>query len=118
MMQCVGRPWQGMESFLNERDLEYIKIRGNGLCMINAIITCMNNDYGTSDSTSTLMDSIFDEIQWNASDYAIFHTGNSEEVVNDTRSYFNDKKYYLNVADVCLYAAAEVLKVNTYIHHQ
>ncbi len=108
----VGSPWQTVESYLEECGMEKLKIPGDGLCMVNSIVAGLNNDYGTMDTTYSVMQAIFEEIQWKSSLYASFHTGDPDQVVADTKAYFEDRKYTSSVVDVCLPAAAEALKVS------
>ena len=88
----------------------------NGLCFLNSIEKCVNNDYSLKWSLDNMKDDIMREVTKNAKKYMEFHENVEYKVITSTHAYLEIGRFTDSVVDVVIPAAAAVLKINLYIY--
>ena len=108
--------WKKFGEFANflGRDEEDVDL--NGLCFLNSIEKCVNNDYGLKWSLDNMKDDIMREVTRNAKKYMEFHENVEYKVITSTHAYLESGRFTDSVVDVVILAAAAALKINLYIY--
>ena len=60
-------------------------IAGDGYCLMNSVLKCLDVDYGVKVTFEESKELILDEIYSDVTRYAGFYTGNNREVINKQR---------------------------------
>ena len=89
-------------------------IAGDGYCLMNSVLKCLNVDYGEKITFAESKELVLDEIYSDITRYAGFHTGNNREVIKQADMYFENglEMYNKDIIDVIICAAGNALETN------
>ena len=108
--------WKKFGEFANFLGRDEEDVDPNGLCFLNSIEKCVNNDYGLKWSLDNMRDDIMREVMKNAKKYMEFHENVEYKVITSTHAYLESGRFTDSVVDVVIPAAAAALKINLYIY--
>ena len=108
--------WKKFGEFANFLGRDEEDVDPNGLCFLNSIEKCVNNDYGLKWSLDNMKDDIMREVTKNAKKYMEFHENVEYKVITSTHAYLESGHFTDSVVDVVIPAAAAALKINLYIY--
>ena len=108
--------WKKFGEFANFLGRDEEDVDPNGLCFLNSIEKCVNNDYSLKWSLDNMKDDIMREVMKNAKKYMEFHENVEYKVITSTHAYLESGCFTDSVVDVVIPAAAAALKINLYIY--
>ena len=115
-VECTAWSWKKFGEFANFLGREEEDVDPNGLCFLNSIEKCVNNDYSLKWSLNNMKDDIMQEVMKNAKKYMEFHENVEYKVITSTHAYLESGHFTDSVVDVVIPATAAVLKINLYIY--
>ena len=108
--------WKKFGEFTNFLGRDEEDVDPNGLCFLNSIEKCVNNDYSLKWSLDNMKDDIMRDVTKNAKKYMEFHENVEYKVITSTHAYLESAHFTDSVVDVVIPAAAAALKINLYIY--
>ena len=112
-------PWNHLADHLKRRNREVCRVRGDGLCFINAVGTCLEQDHNITIQISETIYIILQHLIENHQDYVQFHVVpdlNSEEGVtnsdmlsNEAMGFFKKRNYNKDIVDLLVTITVDVL---------
>ena len=102
------------------------RVRGDGLCFINAVATCLQEDQDITIQISESINIIFQHLAENHQDYVNFHVvpdmssqdgfTRSDLLLNDAMDFFQNRNYNKDIVDLLDIVTADVLGLDLYIY--
>ena len=119
-------PWSHLEHHLKRRNRVVNRVRSDGLCFINAVATCLQEDHNINNQISETINIILQHLAENHQDYVHFHVvpdmssqdgfTKSDLLLNDAVNFFQNRNYNKDIVDLLFTITADVLGLDLYIY--
>ena len=96
--------------------MEIANNQTHGECFLNAVIICLDKDYGKKSDPEKLKTLIMGEVHRNAEKYKHFHNGDAMKVICSAFQYLKFRTFTANIVDVVIPCTADALKINLFIY--
>ena len=91
-------------------------VKGDGYCFLSSVTKALSVDCGQNVQCESLANQVLDHMYENSKYYASFHEdGSARAMLKQAEEFLLRGQYILNVADVCVAATANYLRMNLYI---
>lgn len=97
-------------SYLAEQHLLPLKTRGDGLCILRAITTCLQYATQWGYTVEDLSQKLLNEVETSKEKYSPFCL-DTPDVVKATKEYLHKKKYMSEISDLLIEALAHALSI-------
>ena len=114
----IPEKWSCLKEYLNINGLDEVLIRGDGLCLLNAICESSYMDHNIPLSITALQKKILNHLQFKGERYLPWYDGTKEELIGDVQEFFSEKKYNTQGVDLIVFIAAEVLALDIRIFQE
>ena len=125
-MSILPTPWSHLEDHLNRRSRFVCRVRGDGLCFINAVATCLQEDHDITIKISESINIILQHLAENHQGYVNFHVvpdvtsqdgfTKSDLLLNDAMDLFQNRDYNKDIVDLLVTITAGALGLDLYIY--
>ena len=102
------------------------RVRRDGLCFINAVATCLQENHDITIQISESINIILQHLADNHQDYVNFHVlpdmssqdcfTKSDLLLNDAMDFFQNRNYNKDIVDLLVTVTADVLGMDLYIY--
>ena len=99
--------WNALSAHLNQFGKQIAVVKGDGYCFLSSVTKVLARDCG-----KIVLDHMYEHFKY----YASFHEdGSVWAMLKQAEEFLLAGKYILNMADVCVAATANYLRMNLYI---
>ena len=114
----IPEKWSCLKEYLNINGLDEVLIRGDGLCLLNAICESSYMDHNIPLSITSLQTKILNHLKFKGDRYLPWYDGSKEELIGDVQEFFSEKKYNTQGVDLIVFIAAQVLALDIRIFQE
>ena len=114
----IPEKWSCLKDYLNINGLDEVLIRGDGLCLLNAICESSYMDHNIPLSITSLQKKKLNHLQFKGDRYLPWYDGTKEELIWDVQEFFSEKKYNTQGGDLIVFIAEEVLGLDIRIFQE
>ena len=108
--------WDALGAHLKQFGKEIAVVKGDGYCFLSSITKALSVDRDQNVQCELLANQVLDHMDENSKYYASFHEyGSARAMLKQAEEFLLCGKHILNVANVCIAAAANYLWMNLYI---
>ena len=108
--------WDALDAHVKQFDKEIAVVKRDGYCFLSSVTKALSVDCGQNVQRESLAYQVLDHMYENSKYYASFHEdGSARAMLKQAKEFFLRGQYILNVADVCVAATANYLRMNLYI---
>ena len=108
--------WDTLDAHVKQFDKEIAVVKGDGYCFLSSVTKALSVDCGQNVQCESLANQVLDHMYENSKYYASFHEdGSVRAMLKQAEEFLLREQYILNVADVCVAATANYLRMNLYI---
>ena len=98
---------------MEKRGRFVIKIRGDGLCFLKSILTCLNSDFNFNYTYHEIANKIFTQVDYHSKTYLTYLPGKTrKDLLEGILGYLKDNEYTSDYVDIAVKACADVLNIN------
>ena len=119
-------PWSHLADHMKRRNRVVHRVRGDGLCFINAVATCLEQDHNITIQISEIINIILQHLTENHQDCVHFHVvpehssedgvTNSDMHLNEAMDFFQDRNYNKDIVDLLVTTTAYALGLDLCIY--
>ena len=104
----IEHQWSEFQSFLDDNNLNFNQVQGNGFCFLNAVRKCMMYDFYEFHTLTSVKEIITQYLIGHFDEYKDWHGGNADQLVYEaTDFFFNKRSFNSDVVDVIVQATAD-----------
>ena len=108
--------WDALDAHVKQFGKEISVVKGDGYCFLSSVTKALSVDCGQNVQREWLANQVLDHMYENSKYYASFHEdGSARAMLKQAEEFLLHGQYILNVADVCVAATANYLRMNLYI---
>ena len=108
--------WDALDVHVKQFGKEIAVVKGDGYCFFSSVTKALSVDCGQNVQCESLANQVLDHMYENSKYYASFHEdGSARAMLKQVEEFLLHGQYILNVADVCVAATANYLRMNPYI---
>ena len=109
-----------LAQLLLDRRLKVVAVPGDGLCLLHAVRTVLNNDERFDTTTADIAEKVWSEVRRNLSHYKpFFQTScSSSTILKNLNAYFDAGKYDTDVGDIAIPALCNALELHIIIFEE
>ena len=108
--------WDAIDPHIKQFGKEIAVVKGDGCCFLSSVMKALSVDCGQKVQRESLANQVLHHMYENSKYYASFHEdGSARAMLKQAKEFLLCGQYILNVADVCVAATANYLRMNLYI---
>ena len=105
--------WDALGAHLKQFGKEIAVVKGDGYCFLSSVMKALSVDHSQNVQHELLANQVLDHMHVNSKYYTSFHKdGGARAMLKQAKEFLLCGKYILNVADVCVTATANYLRMN------
>ena len=105
--------WDALDAHVKQFGKEIAVVKGDGYCFLSSVTKALSVDCGQNVQRESLANQVLDHMYENSKYYASFHEdGSARAMLKQAEEFLLYGQYILNVADVCVAATANYLRMN------
>ena len=106
--------WNALSAHLNQFGKEIAVVKEDGYCFLSSVTKALARDCGKIVQHKSLGNQVLDHMYEHCKYHASFHQ-DGRAMLKQAEEFLLGGKYILNIADVCVAATANYLRINLYI---
>ena len=108
--------WDALDVHVKQFGKEIAVVKGDGYCFLSSVTKALSVDCGQNVQHESLANQVLDHMYENSKYYASFYEdGSARAMLKQVKEFLLCGQYILNVADVCVAATANYLRMSLYI---